>query len=276
MSSSAHRPWQQPSTPPPPMIAQDLFPESGRGEGKEKIQPACFLNGEFFSPRQWLTSAPLRSPLLLSLCALPRSIFAFWAETRGTSCSARRASQEFTSCLLALVSSATDSIPRTCVNGARLRARGGGRGGGERREKRKKKKTRQANASLFYVRAAKPPAAVCLHVKRYIFSKLCAVCVPLSCWAIIFALPSGDSKNTLCYFSDGTGEKEGAEFYSNQKTIFPRPTSVCSVHDFFVTPTTRPVKVHAVGNVSPQSPKTPSCLASRILVCMFSLSLTII
>lgn len=50
------------------ILSRDLFPKSKKGEGKEKIQSTCFLNGEFqkyeqaFILRQWLASTLLRSP----------------------------------------------------------------------------------------------------------------------------------------------------------------------------------------------------------------------
>lgn len=52
-----------------PLIALTGFiPKEQKGEGKEKIESTCFLNGEFqkygqaFLQRQWLTSTLLRSP----------------------------------------------------------------------------------------------------------------------------------------------------------------------------------------------------------------------
>lgn len=50
------------------IVSTGFIPKEQKGEGREKIQSTCFLNGEFqkygqaFLLRQWLTSTPLRSP----------------------------------------------------------------------------------------------------------------------------------------------------------------------------------------------------------------------
>lgn len=89
-----------------------------KGEGKEQIQHACFLNGGFqkyghaFLQRQWPRSSPLRSP-----CSSP-SLFAISlspSEQKHTAHPARNntPSQKFTSCASAPLLHA-DPIPKTC------------------------------------------------------------------------------------------------------------------------------------------------------------------
>lgn len=110
MASSPRSPWK--ATMSYHCVTEQTFiPKEREGEGKEKIQSTCFLNGEVLEVRAGFHTEtmarvhPAARSLLLSLPVPRRLSICLWAETHGTSCSTQHISQKFTSCSSALLPS---------------------------------------------------------------------------------------------------------------------------------------------------------------------------
>lgn len=179
MASSPRSPWK-PEMSYHRDTEQRFIPKEQKGEGKEKIQSTCFLNGEFLEVRTGFHTEtmarvhPAAFSLLLSLPILRLSI-CLWAETHGTSCSTRHTSQEFTSCSSALLLH-TSPIPRTCINSPPYAQTAQGH------------TNRQANASPFYGRTSLPP--FCLSYTLMRLSKFSNSAHPTEMFSHYLALSS--------------------------------------------------------------------------------------
>lgn len=144
---------------------------------------------------------PAVPSLLLSLPILRLSI-CFWAETHGTSCSAQRTSQKFTSCSSALLLH-TSPIPRTCINSLSCT------------QIARWHTNRQANASPFY-RYSSPPTVVHINAIKHISNSACPTEMKSIILFFLLAQIWSDSGNILCYFSGAGKEKESTRFDLNQ------------------------------------------------------------
>lgn len=228
-----------------------------------------------------------RSPRCVLPAPLPRrspSLYLLPFEQKHAAHPAQRdapAKSSLPACSL-LVSSATDSIPRACVN------RGPSshwRGRGERRDAQGKIKRDRQTPPLSCTRGETSRRCVPRTVKIFFFffknvcRKLCGVCVPLSCCSIISARATEKTLCVIVTMGRGKGgdrilfapenERQWEGRYSHGQHPSPPSTILQRRHP-------APSKTLAVGKASAESPKTPSCLAPCILVCMFSLRLTII